>query len=827
MVLKRLGIADCLGRICVVRNLRVIGLTRRKASTEPVPPTKVPPRWRSYRRLSRHPLTIQSIVSILVVGGASAFVVAQVRPDLLFAPTLDVGGDNAAHVVASYYLIHDLLPRFQLSGWDPQWFNGFPLYVFYFPLPALFVAFLSWFSPFAVAFKLVTVLGSVTMPFGAYVFGRGAGLRRPVPELMSVATLPFLFNVSYTIDGGNLASTMAGEFSYSLALTLGLFFLGAFAFALRTGRQRWLAAVLFGAMALCHVVPALFIGGVAILFAASFHNRRALHVLMPVGVTGGLLIAFWLVPFGADLRYSSSMGYTRVTDVFGQIFPLNGELFLPVFALIGVMFGVTYRDRIIGALGASAVGVVVAFQFAPNGLVYNARWLPFWFFATALLAAYGVACLGSLLFSRLQLTSWHVVFTPIISCAIVVALIAAWLGVLPVGNWPVAERNFTDSWISWNYSGYQRKQGWPEYQRIVAMLDSVTKTNGCGRLDYEYSPNVQNDFGSTLVEMAFPLFTNGCIQSAEGLYYESSTSTPFHFLDQAELSIQASNPVVGIPYQMLNVADGIRHLQLQGIRYFLANSPTVEREAAKDPELVELASTPATPSIVDGAATPSTTPSKLATKWIVYAIKSSPLVTGLTYEPVVEANLSKDAWLNLAIDWYQHESYWPVPVVGSGLTGWIHLLSASLVSPQAAVPVDPTVVSDVSETNESIAFRVSRIGTPVLVKIPYFPNWQASGAYGPFDATPNFMVVVPTSHSVVLSYQATGIDIASKFASGLGFLGVLGLIWSDRRMRNRLGSDETDDPLPEGKPVDGVEQESVEPGSDDPKAGQTTLSEPT
>jgi hypothetical protein len=43
---------------------------------------------------------------------------------------------------------------------------------------------------------------------------------------MAVATLPFLFNTSYTIEGGNITSTLAGEFSFSLALTTGLLFLG-------------------------------------------------------------------------------------------------------------------------------------------------------------------------------------------------------------------------------------------------------------------------------------------------------------------------------------------------------------------------------------------------------------------------------------------------------------------------------------------------------------------------------------------------------------------------------------------------------------------------
>ena len=129
---------------------------------------------------------------------------------------MDVGGDNAGHIVTPYFLIHDLLPQGRITGWDPQWFEGFPLYVFYFPLPALFVAVFSVVFPYAVAFKLVTVLGPVTLPVAAWAFGRLADFKRPVPALMAMATLPFLFNTSYTIEGGNLTSTLAGEFSYGL-----------------------------------------------------------------------------------------------------------------------------------------------------------------------------------------------------------------------------------------------------------------------------------------------------------------------------------------------------------------------------------------------------------------------------------------------------------------------------------------------------------------------------------------------------------------------------------------------------------------------------------
>ena len=83
---------------------------------------------------------IVKVLGFAAVLGATIFVIWQLRPGLLFSSNMDVGGDNAGHVVTPYFLIHDLLPQGRITGWDPQWFEGFPLYVFDFPLPALFVA---------------------------------------------------------------------------------------------------------------------------------------------------------------------------------------------------------------------------------------------------------------------------------------------------------------------------------------------------------------------------------------------------------------------------------------------------------------------------------------------------------------------------------------------------------------------------------------------------------------------------------------------------------------------------------------------------------------
>ncbi len=741
-------------------------VARPLAATDPPPPRPPSRRWSTL---------VAPGVTVAVVVGATVFVFLQLHPGLIFGPNDDVGGDNAAHIAAAAFLIHNLLPHFAISGWDPEWFGGFPLYVFYFPLPALLIALLNPIFGYAVAFKIITILGTLLMPTAAYVFGRGAGFARPIPALMSVATLPFLFNTSYTIDGGNIVSTLAGEFSFTLSMAFGLMFLGVLASSLRTGRLRWLAALLFAATILCHVIPAIVTGLAALLLLLlSRPSRARVTVVVAVGGVGALLAAFWLFRFKADLLYTSSMGYSKVTDPLGAagLLPHSGEIAVQILACIGAVVGVWILHRVVLVLVGTALGSALAFIALPSGLVYNGRWLPFWFLSTALLAAYALGVIGKLLAAPLAHVVAHEWLTPAIVGVVVLVVIGGYLGILPTQSQADAA-SFVPSWTAWNYSGYQAKSGWPEFERIIAMLDSVGRRYGCGNLDYEYSPNVNTTFGSTIVEMSFPFWTNGCIGSAEGLYYESSTSTPFHFLDQSELSIQASNPIPSLPYASLNVADGIRHLQLTGVRYFLANSPTVEAQAAADPQLTELASTPENPAEVDGVTSGAAGPS--AARWIVYAVANSALVTPLAYAPVVEGGMSKASRLAMAIHWYQHEAEWPVEVATNGPASWRRVPAGSVVGPGEKSRLPSMVVTHIATSIDTVHFTVSRIGVPVLVKIPYFPNWQAHGATGPYPVTPNLMVVVPTQRNVTLKYGTTTVDWLGRFGTAAGVAGLVAL----------------------------------------------------
>ena len=53
-----------------------------------------------------------------------------------------------------------------------------------------------------------------------------------------------------------------------------------------------------------------------------------------------------------------------------------------------------------------------------------------------------------------------------------------------------------------------------------------------------------------------------------------------------------------------------------------------------------------------------------------------------------------------------------------------------------AVPVEPVEVTNIEAGDDRISFDVDQIGQPVLVRASYFPNWDASGAQGPYRVAP-------------------------------------------------------------------------------------------
>jgi hypothetical protein len=333
-------------------------------------------------------------------------------------------------------------------------------------------------------------------------------------------------------------------------------------------------------------------------------------------------------------------------------------------------------------------------------------------------------------------------------------------------------------WASWNYTGYEGKPAYKEFSAVLDTMADVGQQDGCGRAMWEYDAD-ENRFGTPEALMLLPYYTGGCIDSMEGLLFESSATTPYHFLDQSELSVSPSDPVVGLPYGGLDIPLGIEHLQLLGVRYFMAFSPAVVDAARADPSLKLIASTGPWRSAY-GAET-------LTTTWDIFEVRSSALVTPLADEPAVLSGVGpgQRTWLPVSTTWYDDPKAWRVELAADGPKAWPRVTAATATHPPVR-PVPTARVSHIEESTDSISFHVSRVGTPVLVKTSYFPDWHASGADGPWRVTPNSMVVVPTTRTVTLTYTTSGpqeLGLALSAAGALALVGLAGWPWLRRRRR--------------------------------------------
>lgn len=757
-------------------------------------------------RLSRP--SAAGLVTFGVVGAAVAFIFLQLQPSLIFRDTTPAGGDMGAHVWGPAFMRDHLLPHGRLTGWAPDWYAGFAFPSFYFPLPTLLIVIGDVLLPYNIAFKLVSVLGMLGLPVAAWAFGRLAGLKAPGPVCLAVATVPFLFERSFTIYGGNIPSTLAGEFAFSISLSLALVFLGVVARGLDTGRHRALAAGLLAVTLLCHVIPTFFAIAGAVVITLLRPDRRRLTYTVTVGVVSGLLVAFWALPFVVNLPYTNDMGYEKKTKYLPNLFPgwastapadadipRAGALelrVLVVLAVIGAGVSIWRRSRVGALLTIMAAVSALGFRFAPQGKIWNARLLPFWFLCLYLLAGIAVAALAWGV-ARLAAAGWSSadagrIVTRFVAPPLVLVLglgfVARPLQVLPSwGPLETADTSYIPSWAKWNYSGFEDegKRRHQEFAELVSTMRTVGRTEGCGRALWEYESEL-NDMGTPMALMLLPYWTNGCIGSMEGLYFESSATTPFHFLTAAELTKRPSNPQRGLPYRSLDVRAGVEHLQLLGVRYYMALSPEAQAQAAGHPDLHLVASTaPHTVNYPEGPA---------ERRWEIYEVAGSGIVAPLENEPVVVAGLgrSEKAWLDAAVEWYQDPSRWDVPLAADGPEEWRRVSAPVADPPKRAVR--PAVVSRVRTGDDRIVFDVDRPGSPVLVKTSYFPNWKAEGARGPWRVTPNLMVVVPTERHVELHY---GYALADKVGYGLTALGVAAmaaLVVHGRRRRDAVVGDE-------------------------------------
>lgn len=728
--------------------------------------------------------------------------------DLVFDNNTPTGGDFGAHVWGPAFLRDHLLPGFRLNGWTMDWYGGMPAYRFYMVLPALAIVLVDVVLPYGVALKLVGVLGLLTLPAACWGFGRLAKFAFPIPELFAFAGLAFLLDESFTIYGGNLKSTMAGEFSFSIALTLSILALGALAAGLRTGRYRVWTAVLIAAAAVSHGIVLIFMALAALVFTALWVDRARWRWVLTTGITALLLVAWWVGPFLVNHEYMTDMKYGArpegADDSFWDMFfPLTAPLdvIITVLAVIGVIWSVLRRHQNGSALGITGLVLVAGVYLARDslpviGLLWNPRLLPFLYLVRYMLMMVGAVAILNV--------AWNVVkersaVNPVgdrvatgfgaISALGVLVVLGFMFQVLPGGGitthngaqvygWGPFKATATnvrasgDGWSSYNFTGYEgRGASYAEYYSIVQAMESLGNdpAHGCGRALWENSPD-NGQYGTTMALMLLPFWTDGCIGSMEALFFEASGTTPYSFLATAAMSKQSSNPVRELRYIDNDASVGVRHLQDLGVKYAMVRTDEAKAEARSHNELTLVAS---------------------SGPWEVFEVANSDIVVPLAVQPVVvneRPGDQRERHLELGTSWFQHPSEWAALPADDGPDSWQRIDAIVDLSRQEGVPGGPgrrvdivvpgepitrvelpdVTVSNVAIGQDSIEFDVDRVGVPVLIRVSYFPNWSVEGAQDVYRVAPNAMVVVPTSEHVSLSYARTGLDWVTIALSLIG-----------------------------------------------------------
>ncbi len=685
------------------------------------------------------------------------------RVDLVFENNTPTGGDMGAHIVAIDTFIKDFMPNFQINGWSNDWFGGYPLYYFYFPLPAIITFFLNLIFPFGIAFKIMVVLSIILVVYSIEKLMRKTS--NQISIYGATAGLFYVFTESFTIYGGNLASTLAGQFSfgYSLAFAnLSIFYL------LKSNNNfRFPISSIFLALCLLsHLIPFIIYSPIYAFYWLSRKqnfNQKILSISIFLA-----LVSRWSASLIMNLEYTTNMSYTP----FSRIEDLIKKDILPIiFILIGLF--ITKQKNLIKNKTLNLFELYLIFSsillyfFVPEGALWNGRLVPFFnlgiiflffkaleiFIEDIYLYQQGLNVLTVLFFGGtiyclyIFYEKWSAnqsylnVYVPIILLIIIFAIIYLNNVVIQLNMLIVSiifsTISFLPHWLNWNFTGYEGKNDWNQIQSLYTKLENLKP----GRIMWEPNSDM-NKYGTPMTLMTLPYFTKHT--SMEGLYFDSSITTPFHFISVSGLAKRPSNPVGGLSYINNKFDQGVDYLYDLGIDYFISYTEEIESKAMSSDRLTFLFS---------------------SEPFSVFEVSSSK-VELINQDIEVFSKVNKQEGILSSV--FRDTNI--TNFFEKAYENFDELEEKRIVEVSNKILIQPSnnnnlEVTDIRITNRKISFFTNNPGELHLIKVSYFPNWSISNGLGPFRTSPSFMSVIPNQEYVEINFVKTSLEKNSFYFS--------------------------------------------------------------
>lgn len=660
---------------------------------------------------------VRAVIDFAAVATALVFIAGYFPAQYMLADTTTSGGDMGTHFYAAYFLRNELLPHGQVTGWCPGNYCGFPLFQLYFPMPFFLMAALSYLAvPLTIAFKLGTVLGTFLLPITAYFAIRAAGVPFPGPAIGAFSPLPFIFMQDNSMWGGNIPSTLAGEFALSLGLSLAVLFLGTMRYTMATGRGAVWNGVLVALIGVSHGYTLLW-GGLSslceLITARGWWKR--VGTMFVVHGLAILLMGAWFLPL---------VGYGAWTTAYNHSWPLkNWQEALPPILQPAAMI----------AVGAAVLEAVVALiQRRP--------------FSRGLATFWG-ATIIALLFWKVSHV-FHVVdirFVPFAQlgiCLAAAAGVGTLLGRLPAPEiWPLVAAiivlpyvehrvTFIPSWVKWNYEGFEKKATWPILKQLSEKLKG---TYADSRIVYEHSPD-HEALGTVRVFENLPLFTGR--GTLEGLYMQGSPTAPAVFFIQSEISKDISCPFPDYGCARFDLEKGLNHLYMFNVGDWIVRSDKAKAAAKAHPDLTLTAT---------------------VGQYQIYHLNKN---TGHYAVPVTwQPSLVRDPkWKEASYRWFKRVGPdEPLPVFAPDATADEAKLFAGDYAelprefPRVALPPPPVLTEQVA--TDRVLVQGTQPGQPIVVRISYHPRWKALTGEKIWLVGPSFMLLFPKGDHVELVYD--------------------------------------------------------------------------
>ena len=668
------------------------------------------------------------LTSLIIFIFIFCFLLSYFKPELIFSKTITTGGDTASHYYPATYLKNYLIPHGKLTGWCPGWFGGFPMFQFYFVLPYFLMSCLSVFIGLEIAFKIVTVLGTFLLPICAFFSMKFMKFKFPIPIIASIFTLPFLFIESYSMFGGNIPSTLAGQFSHSLSLAFTVLFFGSLYKGVEEKKFWFFNGILFALIILTHAVTMFFAFSFSLFFLINKDRKKVFQnfkYLFKMYIFSFLLTAFWLLPLLFNLEYSTSFSdFWSVT--LDQAFPQIIIVFFPLVAFGFILELKNKRYEKIGYFAFSLLVGLFLYVFVQNIRMINIRFIPAIHLFLLLLCAFSV---GLLLKSKKIKAKWMV---PIIIFFI-------------VSPWVASNVEYTDTFIEWNYKGFKEAPLWESYSEVNEFLSGDA---GDPRVVFEFS-SFNSGAGTVRAFESLPLFSGR--STMEGLFIESSITSPFIFCIQSEISEHQSCPLHSkYPCPQFDIKNGTEHLKLFNVQYFIVVSDKV-KDVLKNNNEYQLV--------------------KKIYPYEIYELvnNKNSYVTIPEYYPVL---FETNNWKDVSYDRFRDNDL-EVPLVFANSPSKSDLEHFEITNTLENLSKNPTNISyTITEniTNEEITFHTSNVGEPHIISISYHPNWKVEGASKIYLVSPSFMLVYPEQENVRIYYGESSIDFIGKILTIIGLL---------------------------------------------------------